>query len=1046
MRMRNRLSKCSKHVAFATCLLALGGSFSACQDEYTLDDAKPVWLNSSIYETLESDGSYKNYLRLIADPDVNSGESDGSSLVEILSKTGSKTVFVANDEAWANFFEANKNLPKENPWHYAQSFEQLSKNQKKLLLHTSMLNNAIVMENLASSSGANPTRGQYLRRFTDVEVVDTVTRIAVTDLPKTYWTVEKQATEEGAASPEADQWSRIRNGGLLGYDSIYMVLDSSLSMMVHFTNEYMAQKQITDEDFRILMGRERITSDVHVYDALLDSADIVCENGYINMTEKPLVPLANMAEVIRTNGRTKIFSHILDRFSVPFQNKTVGALFAKLYPNDFAETDTLYTKRYYSKRTFGSTESNDVKLSNNERGDLFANTGEAILKYDPGWSGYFPIGSTAQEDMGAMFVPNDKQMLEYFNNGGGKTLLEEYTKDRAQNYSIDDLETLFRDIDQIPLKIVQAIINQGMFTNFTTSVPSKMLKLREPTTQERIFNEEDTKLATEGGTIDTVMVACNGAVYIMNNVFAPSDFDCVATPAYIRSSNRIMRWAIYSDYDGQNYMGLNYYAYLKAMQSRFSFFMPNDEALKYYYDPMSFTSRYPRVMRFIYTTGNFPFATKSAQGVSVLANFDVETGTIGRDLNTQTTNQTEIVNRLRQMLEHYTIVHENGENTINTDKNEYYLSKNGMGIKVIRDENGVIKAQGGFQVENEREGLTHNHPGILYCEVKEKGDYKNGWTFTLDAPLIPAARSVFSVLSNIKRGDKGEENDYISAETVANNPYWEFFKLCEGIGEDEENPVDIELLIKKSGLVDESDPKYDISTNQGLTALTRAINKYRTFVDNNAIDFNVQFFDNYRYTVFAPTNEAVLNAISNGLPTWESIQADFNKCKNEDEELTNLDDSLRIQYKITYLTNFIRTHFADNSVFADNSEMSETEMVTSSYDNDKGLFVKALVKREAAGDGSMLMIKDNTGTGQWFTTQYSWNDRDVKNIMTCDRECNSKVKDQSMNSKTTEASSYAVVHLVNGVLNHESLNAEGKYPDFTSGNAARKYIQKFAIR
>lgn len=1024
-------------------MLALGGSFSACQDEYTLDDAKPVWLNSSIYETLESDGSYKNYLRLIADPDVNSGESDESSLVQILSRTGSKTVFAANDQAWEDFFAANARLPKANPWHNAQSYEQLSKNQKKLLLHTSMLNNAITMENLASSSGANPTRGEYLRRYTDVEVVDSITKVAVTDLPKSYWSIEKQATVEGAASPEADQWGRIRNGGLLGYDTIYMVLDSSLSMMVHFTNEYMAQKQITDEDFRIIMGQERITSDVHVYDAHLDSADIVCENGYVNMTEKPLVPLANMAEVIRTNGRTNIFSHILDRFSVPFQNKTVGRLYSKLDPN-FLETDTMYTKRYYSKRSFGSSENGDVALTNDERGNLFGNTGEATLKFDPGWNGYFPIGATAQEDMGAMFIPNDEQMLYYFNEGGGKTLLEEYTKDRAERYSLDDLETLYKDIDQIPLKIVQAIINQGMFTSFVTSVPSKMLKLREPTTLERIFNEADTKLASEGGNIDTVMVACNGAVYIMNNVLAPSDFDCVATPAYIRSSNRIMRWAIYSDYDGQNYMGLNYYAYLKAMQSRFTFFLPNDEAMLYYYDPMSFTSKYPRVMRFLYTTGNFPFATRSSQGTNVLANFDVETGTIGTDLRTQVTTNTEIVNRLRQLLEHNTIVHESGVNTINTDKDEYYLSKNGMGIKVKRtvevDENGnqvtrVSQAQGGFQAENEREGLEHNHPGILYANVIEKGDYKNGWTFTIDAPLIPAGRSVFSVLSNMKRGKTGEETDYNDPETEANNPYLEFFKLCNISG------VDIEHLIKKSGLVDESDPKYDISTSEGERALISAVNKYLTFVDNNAVDQNVQFFNNYNYTVFAPSNEAIREAVQKGLPTWVSIQEDFDSCATEDGLLTNETDSIRIQGKITYLTNFIRTHFADNSVFADHSDIN-VELITSSYDNDKGLFVKTFAKRE----NQMLMVKDNTNTGKWITTEYTFNGRDIKNVMTCDRECNSKVKDQSMNNKTTEATSYAVVHLINGVLNHENLNADGTYPQFANKDAARRYIQKFAIR
>ena len=56
-----------------------------------------------------------------------------------------------------------------------------------------------------------------------------------------------------------------------------------------------------------------------------------------------------------------------------------------------------------------------------------------------------------------------------------------------------------------------------------------------------------------------------------------------------------------------------------------------------------------------------------------------------------------------------------------------------------------------------------------------------------------------------------------------------------------------------------------------------------------------------------------------------------------------------------------------------------------------------------------------------------------------------------MNNKTTDASNYAVIHLINGVLNHEDL-VNGQYPDFqkdaeeNGGKAARAYIQKFAIR
>lgn len=1047
MLMRNRLSNGSKHVAFAACMLALGANFSACTDDYVLDEQKPTWLNSSIYETLESNGGYTKFLTLIADPDVNSGDSEGSSLVEILSRTGSKTVFVADDKAWDSFFAGNAKLPKSNPWHGAQSYDKLTKSQKKLLLHTTMLNNAIVMENLASSSGSTPVRGQYMRRLTDVELADSVEYIAVTDLPKSYWSIDRQANFDPATDvPEVDQWSRVRDkeNTEKQYDSIF-IADTDEPLMVHFTNEFMTKNRITDEDFRIFMGRPRITTDVHINDAHLDSADITCQNGYVNMTEKPLVPLPSMAKVIHTNGRTKIYSHMLDRFSVPIQLIGYNQVMAQLYPGKFDITDTLYIKEYYSDRSLGSTRSSNVPRRTNHLGVAFADN-KASLRYDPGWNTYYRQDTDPWEDMGAMFVPNDQQMLAYFNEGGGKNLLTEYTLNPVGRYTLDNLEALYQDIDQIPLDKVARILNQGMFESFVGVVPSKMESQREEVTLEPIFLNADTKLVSEGGNIDTVMMASNGAVYIMNNVYVPSDFNCVATPAFIRSTNSIMYWAIYSDDflpEGvTRYMGLNYFAYLKAMQSRFTFFLPNDEAMSYYYDPMSFTCKNPRVMRFIYTSGNFPFATGSYRGRRTIANYDIETGTIKGDMLSQSLTTAEIVNRLRMMLEHQTIVHQNGINAINTEEDEYYLSKNGMGIKVTRGTNEagqprVIRAQGGFQLENEREGLTQgDNPGILYCNVVENGEYKNGWTFTLDAPLIPAARSVFSVLSQIKRGQKGLASEFVEE----GNEYYKFFTLCEGADEE---------LIKKSGVVDES--LYDISKPEDKKKLERAIDKYRTFVDNNAVDQNVQFFNNYRYTVFVPNNDAIEKAIQNGLPTWESIQEDYDECdKDDDGNLTNTADSLRLQHKIIYLTNFIRTHFADNTVFADKSELTGTgglpvEMTTSSYDQEKGLFVKTFVQRVKTGGETVLQVRDNfSDDTQWREAS---NDEKYKNIMTCDRENSKTVKDaSSLNGTTTSASSYAVVHLIDGVLNHEQLDADGQYPSFTNAKESRAYIKRFAIR
>lgn len=1050
MRMRNRLSKCSKHLAFATCLLALGENFSACQDEYYLDDEKPTWLNTSIYETLESNGIYKNYLRLIEDPDVNVEGDENASLKEILKRTGSKTVFVADDQAWEEFFKANATLAATDPWSKATSYDKLSKSQKKLLLHTSMLNNAIVMENLSSSSGSKPVRGAFLRRQTDVEIVDTIAQIAVTDLPKSYWSADKQTSEENAALVEVDQWSRIRNGGLLEYDSIFLVQDNSRSMMLQFTNEFMSKNLIKDSDFRIITGQDRVTGDIHINSHRLDSADIVCENGYVNKTHRPLVPLANMSEVIRTNGKTYIFSHMLERFSVPLQNTTEALLFARLNPDKFKDTDTLYTKRYYSLRTFGGD-----KLDRNERGEIFAGTGTALLKFDPGWNGYYPAtAASAEEDMGAMFIPNDKMMLEFFMHGGGKTLIEEYTKDPVLNYNLNDLETLYMDIDQIPLDKIEKIISHCMQESFVASVPSKMTSLREESTLEQLYTPEDIN------SIENVLLACNGAVYVMDDVKIPSDFNCVATPAFLRSTNKIMYWAIYSDQKTTG-MNLHYYAYLKAMQSRFSFFMPSDEALGYYYDPMTFSSLYPRMLKFKYEKKNnetaFPLIIDKNKDINY--SYNVATGEIGNPNYASTLSKDDFIDRLRQILEGSTIVHTGKTNTINTDEDRYYVAKNGMGIKVTRENGRVVKAQGGFQIENEKAGFAPVNPGLVYCNVDldENSEFKNGYAFTMDAPLIPASRSVFSVMSNMERGKEGATADYID-QTAETNPYYEFFKLCNDY---EEN------LLLKSGLVDESEYKQDIPKE--AEAMQRALKLYKTFLDEKTVDKKIQFFNNYNYTVFVPTNEAVQEAISKGLPTWESIEQDFRLIDDDPENDTDMEkalgnlqtpeDSISIQAKIVYLTNFIRSHFADKSLFADQSSMSEIDFTTSSFNRKTGMFVKHRAKRENSGiltvqggDANANANADGASQGyDWYNSIPEWNGIQVDNVMTCDRELSGEVK-KSENSKGNltgiklEGSSYAVVHLIDGVLNFTELNEDGTYGNFEDVLEARRFIQKFAIR
>ena len=1073
--MTNRLSKLSRYSSRVVCLLAACGLMYACKDEFILDDEKPSWLNSSIYESLEQKGNFRTYLKLLADKDVN--PEGVRPLTDVLSRTGSKTVFVANDSAWDAFFAANAHLPEANPWHYATSYENLSQAQKKLLIHTSMLNNAIVMENLASSQSdgtSSPTRGEYMRRYTDVEATDSITFLESVsenpmedNLPFSYSETEK------------DYWARFRkeNGG----HGIYLAIDSTLPMMLHFTSEHMSRNTVKDEDFALFMSRARNTSDVHIYDAILKEKDGVCENGYVNITEKPLCPLTNMAEAIRTNGKTDIFSHILDRFSAPFYCNRITEAYKVLHP-DFPADDSIFTKRYFSDNNFsvkagyiragqdneipkyepgpkGTYQKYDPYLVVVKQDDIDADLKDRIpaLKFDPGWNGYYDEVDV-RKDMAAIFVPSDKQLWHYFTEGAGKRLLKVYYAKEGSDDAIEwipptegDTEALFRQIDCIPLGTIDKLVYNLQQRSFVGSVPSKWSKLTDDA-MEPLFENVDEAISQ----LDTALVCSNGVVYVMDCTPVPADYRSVTAPAFISRSNKIMKSAIYGDF-----MNLNYYAYLKAMQSRFTFLLPSDQALTYYYDPASMKSRNPRAVKFIFQGGSFPV---KLQQFNYYCSYNKDKGTIGtigaQIPGTNPFTNPEIVNRLKDILETHTIVHDGTNPMSHTGKSslpsqeyygiptsdplpEYYLSKNGNAIKVIRDEeDNVIAFKGGFQLENERQGIESETPGVLECNVVEPSENDNGYTYVLDAPLVPTYRSVYSIFTN--------DADLKNTEgTGGETPYSMFYDLCTADG--------YETEIIGCGLVD---------GNLTKTQRESALKKFKIFISDNGLDYNVQFFNNYRYTIFVPTNEAVLAAIEDGLPTWEDIREDFRThCKPEiDDEtgeprldpdgeivytdsLQTYEDSVRIAAKITYLTNFVRYHFADNSVFADKTVLAPNEMVTSSYDKELELFCKLHVDRIANGDGTDLRVCDDV---TWKKNGNNMGTPLVtvgeKNVLARDVSCSSSPVNVAMKGITINSSSAAVIHSIDGYLNHTEV-IDGRHDKtWESTIKAKRYLQRYAIR
>jgi uncharacterized surface protein with fasciclin (FAS1) repeats len=354
--------------------------------------------------------------------------------------------------------------------------------------------------------------------------------------------------------------------------------------------------------------------------------------------------------------------------------------------------------------------------------------------------------------------------------------------------------------------------------------------------------------------------------------------------------------------------------------------------------------------------------------------------------------------------------------------------------------------KGGFQLENEREGVVSETPGVTICNVIEPNETDNGYTLVLDAPLVPTYRSVYSIFTN----DADWKTD--DGSTGGETPYSAFYDLCTA-----EN---FETEIIGCGLVD---------GNLDKNKRESALKKFKIFISDNGLDFNVQFFNNYRYTIFVPTNEAVQEAIANGLPTWEEIYEDYHShCKPETEEnedqtawvikydddgeilytdsLETAEDSIRIAAKITYLTNFVRYHFADNSVFADKTELASNEMVTSSYDKELELFCKIHVDRISNGTGTDLRVCDDvtykeSGMANAFTTVGE------PNVLTRDISCSSTPKNANMKGITINSSSAAVIHSIPGYLNHTALDSDGRHDGtWKDIKSARRYLKRYAIR
>ena len=166
MKKSNSLSNRSGLVGIAFFALATIFGVTSCRPDYDLDKRFPEWLGTSIFETLQEgfkdtitgkEYKFETYVKLIQDLDQE----------KILAKTGSKTLFVADDEAFARFFGPNCPFKKADGTP-CQSYNDLSVAQKTMILKGSMLNNVYQVAMLSSSEG--PKLGDCMRRLSSSSI------------------------------------------------------------------------------------------------------------------------------------------------------------------------------------------------------------------------------------------------------------------------------------------------------------------------------------------------------------------------------------------------------------------------------------------------------------------------------------------------------------------------------------------------------------------------------------------------------------------------------------------------------------------------------------------------------------------------------------------------------------------------------------------------------------------------------------------------------------------------------------------------------------
>lgn len=561
----------------------------------------------------------------------------------------------------------------------------------------------------------------------------------------------------------------------------------------------------------------------------------------------------------------------------------------------------------------------------------------------------------------------------------------------------------------LPREVLQPFVKEWFRTSFTDVLPSRYSNMRSAKGHQLlagVTSPEAYKLA-----VQQVIPAVDGIIVVVDAV--PNAEDLRNELTFVKLAGRVAGAALTANdrYEGERRTSPFSTDYQREMHNKsFTMFVPTDAGLEQYglVDPISMASnnrvswRYwsltpdsissngtrqiavaARAYRYDYKeVRNTETARPLAAIYSSNANDDCANGNFGpvkRQL-------------LTDMLDQH-IVLQDVNSLLNTPRH-WYLSRSGMPIYMKEHTNTNIVVNGGMQIDLNEKDAADKHD----CTLQFVGQNSTGTSVFIDRPMQPTTQNVYQRL---------QSNDAFSM----------FFDCANAL----------------NGAYDLKNQLFDIEASEALSR------KYTIFADRsggytrygNANTMLVNFFHNFNYTIFVPTNEGMQKAVEAGLPTIESIEQFVEESLDGNGQLP---DDKREQAQARYLTllNFLKYHFCDKSYFLEpDLESGDTEQTTTACIDASNQ--QALTADINSGNG-MLMVRD-------ASNRYKAVKPDLANIIARDAEFNN----DPTRARYIRSASNVVLHGIDNadyLLFDNTLNG-----DFTRAwrtpSAARKFVKKY---